>query len=208
MWKKVRKPRPGLRSQVARIVPVADRRRAVLDELNRARVVFRLVANRTDSRTIIACLVPPTVFLANSAQYLAFVDGNELDQSTCLGIMNSLPFDWQARRFVERNVNFFILEGLVVPQFDDESFQAVARSAAHLSSVDDRFAGFARATGVEVGRLDRVERQRLLVEIDARVAHAWDLTPDDLAVMFDDFTTDAVSEGYRSDLVSRLRELG
>ena len=30
----------------------------------------------------------------------------------CLGLMNSLPFDWQARRFVETNLNFFILEGL------------------------------------------------------------------------------------------------
>ena len=58
-----------------------------------------------------------------------------------------------------------------------------------------------------MGPLGQAERQRLLVEIDARVARAWDLTPDDLAVMFDDFTTDAVSGGYRSDLVSRLREL-
>jgi len=207
VWKKVRKPRPGLRSQVARVVPVADRRRAVLVELDRPRVAFRLVANRTDSRTIIACLVPPNVFLANSAQYLAFVDGNELDQSTCLGVMNSLPFDWQARRFVERNVNFFILEGLVVPPFSDEDFQAVARCTARLSALDDRFAGFAGAAGVDVGPLDRIERQRLLLEIDARVARAWELTPDDLALMFDDFTTDAVSEGYRSELVSRLREL-
>ena len=54
---------------------------------------------------------------------------------------------------------------------------------------------FARAAGVDVGPLGQAERQRLLVEIDARVAHAWDLTPDDLAVMFDDFTTDAVSGG-------------
>ena len=60
---------------------------------------------------------------------------------------------------------------------------------------------------MEVGPLDPSERQRLLVEIDARVAHAWNLTPDDLAVMFDDFTIDAVSEGYRTDLSARLVEL-
>ena len=207
VWKKVRKPRPGLRSQVTRVVPVADRRQAVLVELDRARVAFRDVSRSTDSRTVIACLVPPGVFLTNTAPYLAFVDGDETTQAVCLGVMNSLPFDWQARRFVEIHVNFFILEGLVVPRLDDEDSDMVARCTARLSAADDRFSGFARASGVDVGPLSQVERQRLLVEIDARVARAWDLTPDDLAVMFDDFTTDAVSGGYRADLLVRLGEL-
>lgn len=121
--------------------------------------------------------------------------------------MNSLPFDWQARRFVEMNVNFFILEGLVVPRLDDEDFLEVARCAARLSAVDDRFAGFAAATGVEVGPLGEGERQRLLMEIDARVARAWALTPADLTVMFADFTRDAVPEEYRAALAARLEEL-
>ena len=207
VWKKVRKPRPGGRSRVAKVVPLAERRRATLVELDRARVAFRDVSRGTDPRTVIACLVPPGLFLTNTAPYLAFVDGDETTQAVCLGVMNSLPFDWQARRFVEIHVNFFILEGLVVPRLGDEDSDRVARCVARLSAVDDRFAGFARAAGVDVGPLGQAERQRLLVEIDARVARAWDLTPDDLAVMFDDFTTDAVSGGYRSDLVSRLREL-
>ena len=109
--------------------------------------------------------------------------------------MNSLPFDWQARRYVEANVNFFMLEGLKSPRLCDEDFLVVARSAARLSAVDDRFADFAGATGVVVGSLDPVERQRLLVEIDARVARAWELTPADLAYMLEDFTIDAVPEG-------------
>ena len=207
VWSKVRKSRPGLRSLVAKVVPVAKRRQAVLRELDRARVAFRDVTNRTNSRTVIACLVPPGVFLTNTAPYLAFVDGDEMDQAVCLGIMNSLPFDWQARRFVEIHVNFFILEGLIVPRLSDQDYFEIGRSASRLSAVDDRFAEFARATGVDVGPLDTLERQRLLVDIDARVARAWKLTPDDMAVMFEDFTTDAVSEGYRTDLLSRLRAL-
>lgn len=205
--KKVRKPRPGSGSLVAQSVPLADRRSAVLTELGRARAVFRDVSRSDDSRTVIACLVPPRVFLTNKAPYLTFVDGDEMTQAACLGIMNSLPFDWQARRFVEINVNFFILEGLVVPRLSDEDFQVVARHAARLSTVDDRFAVFAGATGVEFGPLDDTERQRLLVDIDARVARAWCLTPAELEFMFDDFTIDAVSEQYRSDLLARLGEL-
>ena len=205
--KKVRKPRPGLKSMVAKPVPIADRRGAVVAELQRARVAFRDVSRSTDSRTVIGCLVPPGVFLTNKAPYLAFVDGDEMVQAACLGVMNSLPFDWQARRFVEINVNFFILEGLIVPRLGDEDFQVVARNSARLSAVDDRFVDFARATGVEVGPLDRVERQRLLVEIDARLSRAWELTPADLAYMLEDFTADAVPEGHRLQLLSRLKEL-
>ena len=52
-----------------------------------------------------------------------------------------------------------------------------------------------RAAGVECGPLDEDERRLLRVEIDARVSRAWELTEADLAVMFDDFTTDAVSAG-------------
>ena len=207
VWKKVRKSQPGQTSRVKDLVTLTDRQKAVRAELERARVAFCKIRRADDSRTIIACLVPPKVFLAESAPYIIFVGGDELIQSAYLGVMNSLPFDWQARRFIERNVNLFIIEALIVPHLDDEDFYAVARNAARLSAVDDRFADFAAAAGVEVGPLDQEERQRRLVEIDARVARAWDLTVDDLYVMFDDFTTNAVPEDYRAALTARLAEL-
>ena len=62
-------------------------------------------------------------------------------------------------------------------------------------------------TGVDYGPLPEHERQRPLVEFDARVALAWKLTVDDLQVMFDDFTTDTVPLAYRDTLTDRLREL-
>ena len=207
VWKKVHKPRPGTGSAVAERTRPQDRRAAVRDELERARVAFRDVSRSDDSRTVRACLVPPGVFLTNTAPYLTFVGSDECTQAACLGVMNSLPFDWQARRFVEIHVNFFVLESMTVPNLDDESFVEVARAAARLSAVDDRFADFAAATGVECGPLPEDERRRLRVEIDAQVAHAWRLTGDDLAVMFNDFTTDAVPPTYRDALVNRLAEL-
>lgn len=121
--------------------------------------------------------------------------------------MNSLLFDWQARRFVEINVNFFLLEGLYLPDLDDADFRAISRAAARLSSVDDRFADFASATGVEYGPVPPTERTRLRVEIDAQVARAWNLTRADLGVIFRDFTEDAVTPAYRAALVDRLEQL-
>ena len=121
--------------------------------------------------------------------------------------MNSLPFDWQVRRYVEASLNFFMLESMIVPDLTNEQYAVIAESAARLSAVDERFDQFAQAVGVEVGPLSDVERQRLRVEIDARVAQAWDLTTDDLRLMFTDFTEKAVPHDYRAALLDRLEEL-
>ena len=201
---KARKPRPGASSMLADEVPLAVRRAAVERTFPSARVTFRLVSRATDSRTVRACLVPPGLFLANSAQYLAFVDPDPKAEAACLALMNSLVFDWQARRFVETNLNFFILEGLRLPDLDDETFDALVATAAWLSCPDDRFADFAAATDVEVEQLDDDERTRLRAEIDAHVARAWGLTPAELELVFDDFTEDAVPLAYREAVRQRF----
>lgn len=122
--------------------------------------------------------------------------------------MNSIPFDWQTRRYVgEIHLDFFMLESLVLPALDKENHINIAKVAARLSAVDERFSEFAQAVGVDVGPLSDEERQRLRVEIDALVARAWDLTADDLELMFTDFTLNAVPLDYREDLLARLEEL-
>jgi hypothetical protein len=204
---KAQKSRPGAESLVANDVPLADRRKAVKRTLGHARVAFVDVTQRTNSRTVIACLIPPEHFLTNKAPYLAFVDEDPYAEAACLAIMNSLPFDWQSRRFVEINLNFFILEGLRIPQLDDSTFDALAAAAARLSCPDARFADFAFATGVDVGPLDDEQREVLRIDIDARVARAWGLDAQELNVIFRDFTLDAVPAAYRERVRTRFAEL-
>jgi hypothetical protein len=205
--KKVEKPRPGAKSVVASELALTVRRQAVLDEIDRTRLAFRDVSRATDSRTVRACFVPAGVFLTNKAPYLAFATGGDIARAACLGIMNSLTFDWQARRFVEINLNFFILEGLVVPDLSDESMAVIAGAAARLSCVDQRFTDLAASFDIEPGPLADDERERLRIEIDAQVAHSWGLTDDDLDVLLADFTVDAVPTSYRLALRERLQEL-
>jgi len=157
---------------------------------------------------VLACLVPPTHFLLNSAPYLAFIEEETSNQAVCLAIMNSLVFDWQARRFVETHMNFFVLEGLRLPMLDDEMFAALTEPAASLSAPDERFAEFADATDVDYGPLSAQERVTLRVEIDALMARAWDLTADELEVVLADFTEDAVPGEYRDAVRKRFEELG
>lgn len=205
--RKANKPRPGSGSLLAGEVSLARRRAVVAGALGGARVVFRDVSRSTDSRTVIACLVPPGTYLTNTAPYLAFVEGGLPERLACLAIMNSLPFDWQARRFVETHLNFFILEGLVAPDLSNEDVAALAEGAGRLSCIDERYAEVADMLGIEVGALDDQDRRTLRLDIDARVARAWRLTPADLDVMGRDFTLDAVPEDYRRDLVAQLEAL-
>ncbi len=207
LLKKVQKPRPGSGSLLAKTLTVAQRCQAVRRDLNLDRIAFHDVARGTDPRTVVAALIPKGIFLTNKAPYLSFPTGDPLARAACLGIMNSLPFDWQARRFVEINLNFFLLEGFYVPSLTDEDYAGIGRAAARLSAVDDRFTDFARETGVECGPLSDAERLDLRLEIDARVARAWNLTPDDLQVIYDDFTTNALPPAYRTQLTKRLMEL-
>jgi hypothetical protein len=207
VWKRANKARPGGDSVLASELPVDTRQRAVASELGRERVAFRDVSRADDSRTVRACVIPPETFLTNTGPYLAFAAGGDTARAACVGVMNSLPFDWQARRFVEKHLNYFVLEGLVVPDLDDEDYAEIARCAARLSCVDDRFTRFAASLGVKPGPLREDERDRLRVEIDARVARGWRLSVADIGVMFTDFAQDAVPPAYRQLVRDRLGEL-
>lgn len=204
---KIEKPRPGSGSLLAEAVPTATRHEAVIRELARPRLAFRDVSRATDTRTVRACIVPADCLLTNKAPYLAFLDEDPANQAACLGLMNSFVFDWQARRFVETNLNFFVLEGLRLPRLDDDSFAALVRTAGRLSCVDDRFAALAEQLGVECGELGDDEADLVWAELDAVAAHAYGLTVDELDVVFADFTDDAAPDEYRQLVRDRLTEL-
>jgi hypothetical protein len=202
---KAHKLRPGARSLLAKTVPEAVRRRAVARTFPRARIAFRDVSRATDSRTVRACVVPPGHFLTHKAPYLAFIDDEARAEAACLALMNSLVFDWQARRFVETSVGFFILEGLRLPNLNDnDAFGLLATAAAQLSCPDERFAEFAAAADVEVSPLRDEECLSLRADIDACVAQAWGLTPTELDLVFTDFSEDAVTPAYREMVRQRF----
>ena len=165
--------------------------------MNRCRIAFRDVTRSTDSRTVRACLVPPRVPLTNSAPYLAVAGWVPLSQASLLGVLNSTPFDWLARRYVEIHLNFYVLNSLTFPPPDDTPWEVIGKLAARLSCLDERFAKFAEESGVECGPLTDDQRDDMRAEIDALVASSYGLNQDELRFMLTDFTEKAVSPAYR-----------
>ena len=205
--RKARKPRPGADSVLATEVAVSVRAAAVAAEVGAVRLAFRDVSRATDSRTVRASLIQPQTFLTNTAPYLAFVDGGHEARAACCAVLNSLPFDWQARRFVETHVNFFILELLTVPKLDDPAYEELVDLGARLSCADQRFAEVAEACGVAVRPLTADERIAMRARVDALVAVAYGLAAEDMEVVLQDFTLDAVGEEHRAALRREMAAL-
>ncbi|MEZ0362641.1 hypothetical protein ACAG26_02905 [Mycobacterium sp. pUA109] len=205
--KKARKPRPGADSMLADELAVATRRAAVAAEIGSVRLAFRDVSRSTDSRTARASLIPPQTFLLNSAPYLAFVDGDHRQRAACCAVMNSLPFDWQARRFVENHLNYFVLELLTVPLLTDAAYDELVTLGTRLSCPDERFNDVTDACGTTVGPLADDKRLQLRARVDALVAHGYGLSLPDIDVVLADFTTEAVSSAHRKALREELEAL-
>ena len=117
--------------------------------------------------------------MTDRAPYIAFHLWDASEQAYILGVFNSTPFDWQARRSVETTLNYFILNSLTFPPPDNTPWEQIGRLAARLSCVDERFAEFAEEAGVECGQLTDGQRSDMRAEIDALVARAYDLTVDE-----------------------------
>ena len=154
-----------------------------------ARVAFRDVARATDSRTTIPALLPPEIFVQHTAPYFLWPRGDEKDQAYLLGVMSSIPLDWYSRRFVENHLTYHILNSFPIPRPGKDSTlrQRVVELSGRLAAVDDRYADWADAVGVDYGLIDEDERQEMIYELDAVVAHLYGLSRENLQVVFKTF---------------------
>lgn len=173
--------------------------------LQSARVAFRDVARATDTRTVIAGLIPPGVVLVEKAPYLFNRDGDARDEALVLGVMSSRPFDWNARRIVENKVSLGVLESLPFPFTDSNGFleKRLIENSGRLAAVDDRYAEWAEAVGVPVGSANDPEtKAELIAENDAIVAKLYGLTRGQIEVLFQTFH---VGWDYTEDLAKTLK---
>lgn len=168
--------------------------RSILEDVNTIpalypRIAFRQVTNRTNSRTIVTALVPPKVFLTNAAPYFLWPRGSEKDQAYLLGVLSSVVFDWYARLFIEKNVNLFLINCLPVPRLDSENpfYKKLVELSGRLASVDERYSAWAKKVGVAYGYLEEDEKNQMMHELDAVVAHLYKLSENDVEHIFETF---------------------
>jgi hypothetical protein len=172
-----------LRSSRLANSPFSEFPREVIEDdrtlpIRHPRIALRLVTRATDSRTVRCALVPPNVGLTHGAPYLLFPRGSQRDQAYLLGILSSIPLDWMARRTVEVNLTYHVLNGFAVPRPEpnDPQYARLVEITARLASPDDRYERWARDVGVGVGSVSGTECDELLAELDALSALLYGLS--------------------------------
>ena len=127
--------------------------------------------------------------MGNGAPFLVRRAGNERSEAYLLGILSSIPLDWYARRFVELNVNFHILNGFPIPILKESPIHdRLINLAGELAAVDKRFSKWANKVGVSVGlRNNEIEKEDAINEIDALTAILYGLSRDNLVQIFETF---------------------
>ncbi len=167
------------------------------------RIAFRNVTRSTDSRTLVVALVPGERVIVHHAPYLLCTAGTAFDEAYLLGVLCSMPCDWQARRTVELNLTFEQFNQLSIPDPGEGHAvrDRVVEIAGRLAAVDERFAEWAAEVGVPVGSAnDEAVKQDLICELDACVAFLYGLDEDDLAVVYETFS-ETVDYSDRHDAV-------
>ena len=177
----------------------------------RPRIAIRDTARSSDTRTVIAALVPGELVITHQAPYLLRVRGAEKDEAFLIGVLSSMILDWYARRVVELHLTASILDNFPIPDADidnDPTARRTVEIAGCLAAVDDRFSEWAAAVGVPVGSAnDEPTKSELICELDACVARLYGLDEDDLAVIYDTFHEGADYSDRLTAVLSHLRRL-
>jgi len=106
-----------------------------------------------------------------------------------LGVLSSIVLDWYSRRFVERHLNYFIFNPLPVPRIEGPVPMRlrIIDCAARLTGPDLRFRAWLKDLRLTRLTVTADERNDLIAELDAAVAHVYALAESELIHIFETF---------------------
>jgi hypothetical protein len=104
---------------------------------------------------------------------------------------------------VETHLDFHVINGFPIsrPSRAEPYWQRVVALAGRLASSDNRFREWAAAVGVRYGPLEADEKEDMIHELDAAVAHLYGLSESQLRHIFETFH---VGWDYEDRLASTL----
>lgn len=158
--------------------------------MDRPRIAFRDVTNQTNQRTMLACLLPSGRVFTHKAPVIVRRRGDERAEAFLIGILSSIPFDWYMRRWVELTMSFELLAAAPVPVLGESATvgQRVVNLSGRLVALDERYADWATAVGVDVGTVtDQLEKDSMIAELDALVALLYGLSREQVEHVFATF---------------------
>lgn len=143
------------------------------------RIALCDVTSATNTRTILATALPAHWLCGNTAPTLSFETPEQ--SFAALAILNSMTFDWFARRVVAGlHVNKFYLARLTWPQLTDQTFETLATVGRVLAESAPR--------GGVVGIEPKLAGEGYVdahASVELAVARGYGLSADDIRTVFD-----------------------
>lgn len=149
------------------------------------RIAWRLIAQPTDTRSLICSVLPRGCFTGNSLNVIEVMGCDPKDYELVSGInavLSSMVADFYIRQRIAKNVNAFILKDLPMPR-DEKTLRELGQLAMPLYQGDD----FDTFRGDIAVLDDEDARNKLITRIDARVAHLYGLTYEEYQSVLDSF---------------------
>lgn len=149
------------------------------------RIAWRLIAQPTDTRSLICSVLSRGCFTGNSLNVIEVMGCDPKDYELISGVnavLSSMVADFYIRQRIAKNVNAFILKDLPMPR-DEKTLHELGQLSMPLYQGDD----FDTFRG-DVAALDDDEsRNKLIARIDARVTHFYGLTYEEYQSVLDSF---------------------
>jgi hypothetical protein len=154
------------------------------------RIVYRFPSSATNTRTLIAAMLPNSGYLYSTG----YEHGIRVTSSATaeqllalLGVINSMPTDWWARRLVDRHVGARIIRSIPLPALGEEDLRRLASIAkALLLSSQNVNVNQQLAVIGDVADVDG-SRESLEAEVDALVAYGYGLDRRQIQFLYSSF---------------------
>lgn len=146
------------------------------------RLAHRAIARNTDMRTMIASVIPQNVFYGHSLNASTGII-EPINLLYIVAILNSFVFDYSLRQRVTANLTMFYIYQSTIPRLteSDARFKPIVERAAALICVTDEFEDLKREL-IEKGYELKTDTPDVLrAELDAMVAHLYNLTEAEFA---------------------------
>lgn len=156
------------------------------------RLAFRRIGRNTDSRTLIATILPKNVFASESFNLASGRTLWHVEQLALTSLLNSFVIDFYIRHMVTANINMFFVYQLPVPRITekDPKFRPIIERAAKLICTSPEFDDLAREVGMpghDAAGKEPTMRAQLRAELDGLVAHLYRLTREEFEHILDSF---------------------
>ena len=158
------------------------------------RIVIQTVTGAINNMRTLYSAVLPKKYLTNNSLGNLFIGNTDEELVFYSAILNSFVVDWQARLKVATNLNKFILDTLIVPDYKktpENIKEKIIEMSLSLSSVNSDFNSLTKKiNGKEISEVlivSEQDRQKVKNELDITIAKLFNLSKDEFEFILNSF---------------------